>query len=467
MSLINDMLRDLEKRKKKETRNLPCSETPMVVDKDISSPKILILAGGTLLLVVVLWLGVQLIPGSLPVSTKGQYSSAQHIAVPETVVKNAVVAKTVPIDVVSESRKQQLGAIEAVKDKEPAVTQPSEAAILNLGVVESKDAAQLSLSFVQLPEYRVLQNGTGNAQLVVSFKHTRIAENFEIPPLSGTLLKRISLLPQKQTMQLLVDLDERAQVQSFQSVGDSEHGYRLLIDIIAPVPVIAKPEKKKSSPAVTTQTVELPAARIESEVAKTSKKTSKNKNTLSSEQQAYQAGLQQLKTGHLNIAEESFAQALLINPKLLDARLQLVQILQQQMKLEKAEEQLLLGLSLLPGNTDLRKTYARLLLKNQRHAEALDILKTAPIPLMAQDMEYHALLAALLQESGQFTAASSIYSQLVQIRPQETVWWMGMAISLEQSGNFDQARNAYQKALSLPGLRADLRSYIQSRLQVL
>ncbi|MDX2495474.1 MAG: hypothetical protein QNK27_10980, partial [Desulfuromusa sp.] len=86
MSLINDMLRDLEKRKKKEARSLPCSETPVAVDEGISSPKILLLAGGALLLVVVNWLGVQLIPGSLPVSTGRQHSSIQHVAVPATVV---------------------------------------------------------------------------------------------------------------------------------------------------------------------------------------------------------------------------------------------------------------------------------------------------------------------------------------------------------------------------------------------
>jgi len=77
------------------------------------------------------------------------------------------------------------------------------------------------------------------------------------------------------------------------------------------------------------------------------------------------------------------------------------------------------------------------------------------------------LLAALLQEAGQFNAASSTYAQLLRVRPQEALWWMGMAISLEQSGSFDPARDAYQKAVSLPGLNPDLQNYIHGRLRAL
>ena len=137
------------------------------------------------------------------------------------------------------------------------------------------------------------------------------------------------------------------------------------------------------------------------------------------------------------------------------------------MKLAKAEEFVQQGLSLAPGNPDLRKIYARLLLDDRRQNEAINLLKTKPVPSVVQDLEYHALLAALYQESGQFNVASSVYAQLLQVRPQEALWWMGMAISLEQSGNSDSARNAYQKAVSLAGLSPDLQNYIHGRLRAL
>jgi len=43
-------------------------------------------------------------------------------------------------------------------------------------------------------------------------------------------------------------------------------------------------------------------------------------------------------------------------------------------------------LSLAPGNPDLRKIYARLLLHDQRQSEAIDLLKTRPVPSVVQDL---------------------------------------------------------------------------------
>jgi len=137
------------------------------------------------------------------------------------------------------------------------------------------------------------------------------------------------------------------------------------------------------------------------------------------------------------------------------------------MQLDKAEDLLRQGLQLNPENPDLRKVYARLMLKDQRFAAAIKLLKSEPVPAVASDLEYHALLAALFQESKQFEAASQVYIHLLQVRPQAALWWMGLAISQEQLGKLEQARNAYQRAIDLPGLRPELRNYIQSRLKVL
>jgi len=446
MSLINQMLRDLEKRRKRE-RCLPCSETPVVVNEK-KSANIFLLAGGVLLLAGIVWIGGKTLP--VPALTKSVVlpsSDRPEIAVPAS-------AESIP----AESLQATVGTL--IQNPAPAAAEPLVAELLQLGVVEDEKSAQLSLTFAQLPEYRLLQNGSGTAQLVVSFNQTQIGTDFKIPKLSGSLLKRVSLIPQQQTLQLLVDLDEHARVESFQFVDDLDQGHRLLVEIVAIPVVTEKPRKRisvpKPAPIVAEKVVEI--------AEPTAAKMSKNRNPLSRDQQAYQTGLEQLKKRHWIAAEGSFNQALLINPKLLDARLQLVDLLQQQMKLGKVENTLQQGLSLSPENPDLRKLYARLLLNDQRQSAAIDLLKTEPVPGIFQDLEYHALLAALYQESGQFKAASSIYAQLTQIRPQAALWWMGLAISLEQSGNSEQARNDYQKALSLPGLRPDLRKYIQSRL---
>ncbi|MDX2479106.1 MAG: tetratricopeptide repeat protein [Desulfuromusa sp.] len=468
MSLINDMLRDLEKRRKREERGMASSETPVVVDGS-TTPKFFFLAGGVLLLAVIVWLGIQISPGMLPIKPAVPTLSAQQQITP--VVEQEDTA-TILQDDGAKSPVADAPSLEAsalIPNATPAVSEPLAATLLHLGVVETKDTAQLNLTFVQLPEYRLLQNGIGMAQLVVSFSQTQIGADFVIPQLTGTLLKRVSLMPQRQTLQLLVDLDESARVESLQAVDDSGQGYRLLIKIVATAPAVenlatAESQKKPIPIPDKIPTVAAKVVEVENPAAI---KVSKTRTQLSRDQQAYRAGLEQLKRGHLIDAEASFNQALLTNPKLVAARLQLAGLLQQQMQVAKAESLLQQGLAQSPKNSDLRKMYARLLLNDQRQGEAIDLLKAEPVPEIIQDLEYHALLAALFQESGQFEAASSIYAQLVQVQPQAALWWMGLAISLEQSGASERALNAYQQALSLPGLRPDLQNYIQSRLQAL
>jgi tetratricopeptide (TPR) repeat protein len=460
MSLINDMLRDLEKRRKREEGCVASSDKPVVVPGPASF-KLFLLVGGVLLLAAIVWLGIRMSPGMSPLKSATPTSSVPQVA---PVVEKVSIATIIQDDVAKSAQRDDFLLPSALVSNAPStIFAPLSATLLDLGVVETKDNAQLSLTFAQLPEYRLLQNGIGMAQLVVSFSQTQIGADFEIPQLTGTLLKRVSLRPQKQALQLLVDLDERAQVESFQSVEDSGQGYRLLIKVVATAPAAENPPKEISIPDPTPVVAEK-VVEIENPAAT---KVSKKANQLSRDQQAYRVGLGQLKQGNRIAAEASFNKALLANPKLVDARLQLVGLLQQQMKLAKAESFLQQGLALTPENSDLRKMYARLLLNDQRQGEAIDLLQAEPVAEISQDLEYHALLAALLQESGQFKDASSIYAQLVQLRPQAALWWMGLAISLEQSGHSERARNAYQKALALPGLQPDLQNYIQSRLQVL
>jgi MSHA biogenesis protein MshN len=106
-------------------------------------------------------------------------------------------------------------------------------------------------------------------------------------------------------------------------------------------------------------------------------------------------------------------------------------------------------------------------MQQQRSGEAVELLQRDPLPAVAADLEYHALYAAALQEQKRFEEAGQLYRQLVNLRPQQAVWWMGLAISMDQAGSNEQARGAYEQAIALPGLRSDLHDYIRGRLQIL
>lgn len=463
MSLINNMLRDLEARRKQDVRP-PASEVPIAVNSQGSNRHVWLYASGFLLLGVLTWLGLKYVPETAPSLFKTSNNTLQALklppgnepmqAVPVAETDAAVTGPTVtrpPVDLIP------------VADTAPAsMGQKPGAELLNLGVSEADTKAQLILSFTQVPEYRLLQNGAGGAHLVVSFNQTQLGENFNVPELKGGPLQRISLLPQQKTLQLLVDLDEHARVTSFQLVEQSEREYQLVIDIDVVMPTVEQKEKQQQIVAAT-KPDPLPTHPVES----AEPKVNKSKNPVRHDRQAYQTGLEQLKLGDIAQAEGLFVQALVMNPQLLEARLQLIDLLLEQNQLSRAENQLRQGLVIAPGNVYLRKLYARFLLNAQRHAEAIDLLQARPVPAVAQDLEYHALLAALFQETSQFSAAADLYGKLLQVRPEQAVWWVGLGISMDQLGNYDQARNAYERALALPGLRPDLQNYIQSRLQVL
>ena len=452
MSLLNEMLRDLEKRRTREERGVADNQAPVVAET--GSSKKIFLAGGIVLFAGIIWLGSITLPDMFPEPPAVPTFSAPQKIVPAVVAGAVAIQPADTIEVLSPSPVEV-----STPDSKLVVSEKPPAELLDLQIVEAEDSAQLSFSFAQLPEYRLLQNSSGAACLEVSFSQTQIGADFVIPPLTGDLLKQVSLVPQQQTLQLLVDLADGAEVESYQLLDGAEQGYRLLIKIVATPAIKTKSQRLavlESKPAAVEETEVLSPAKV-----------SKKQNRRSQDQTLYQAGLEQLQQGDLVAAEASFNQALLLDPKFKAARLQLVGLLQQQMELAQAEDLLQQGLLLTPESPDLRKSYAHLLLHNQRQGEAISLLKTDPAPTVAQDLEYYALLAALLQDTQQFTEAGSVYSQLLQVRPQVALWWMGMGIALEHSDDLERARAAYQEALSLPGLQPALQNYVQSRLQVL
>jgi len=329
-------------------------------------------------------------------------------------------------------------------------------------VVENKHNATLRLLFAKLPEYQLLPNGTGTAQLAVSFKDTRTSVNFEIPIVTGLVVKRISLVPQKGALTLLVDIAKQAQVTSFQLLEAVNNQYQLIVDIeLAKLPMAAQLFVKPVVEVSPQQVASVPKNQVPAP------SVAKNVTAVSPDKQAYEQGLKQLKRVDYVAAKKSFSHALELNPSLLAARLYLAQLLQKQNQVDQAQQLLQQGLVLHPASYKLRKELARLYLQQQQHLVAIELLTTKPLPAVAQDLEYFALLAVLQQEDGQFSAAAVTYEYLLQVRSNDPLWWFGLALAHDQGGNYEQARQAYQQAVALPHLETKLRKYCNNRLQQL
>ena len=74
----------------------------------------------------------------------------------------------------------------------------------------------------------------------------------------------------------------------------------------------------------------------------------------------------------------------------------------------------------------------------------------------ANDAEYHAFDAAVLQRLGRHQEAVAGYQAALKLAPRTGLWWMGMGISLQAENRDADALGAFQRAKSVGGLNPDL-----------
>lgn len=475
MSLINDMLRDLEKRRQKETpANAHVRVASAVNGRAFRKRWIGWASGLVLLLGVAWWLEGPLWSGEKApeVAGNGGLGGPTEAADADQELKQK--AARVAVTPVAEAHRQS-----SVAELPPPVTagntvvSAAKGRLLDLAAEEAEGSARIRLAFADLPEYHLLQSGAGDAPLIVSFRHTRIDEALEIPEMVGPLLARISLRPQQEQLQLLVDLGDQAELRGLEWVK-ARQGHELIIEVVAvqtnkrreesPQPAVqakAKPVETEAATAASVRPQSVPTAEPEPP------RVSKSSNRLAPEKRAYQEGLKAMQQGRWASAAEHFTRALRSQPKMLRARVQLITSLQQQGELEAAVKQMQQGLAQRPENPLLRKQYARYLLDQKDYAPAIELLQSAPLPAVSGDPDYHALLAALLQQAGRFAAAGQVYRQLLQVRTDNALWWFGLALALDQAQDHEEASQAYKQALALPQLQDHLRAYSRERLRVL
>lgn len=354
MSLINEMLRDLESRRRNGARQLPSGETPIALPRELIPWRWLLLAFAGVVLAGVIWL-----------------ISDRHI-----LGDSAPTVTPVPSPVAAE-RLPQEEKVSAKASADAAEAQPREmlaaAEVVPAPVSESVAAAVVE------------------------------------PPAVVELPIAVPLEPKRPE----------------------------------PVVQVAPRQAKQVNKTLIPQT---PQQRAE---------------------QFYRSAQQRLQKNDLSHAAELLLQSLSLDSNLLAARLLAIDVLSQLLRTQEAAHLLEVGLQLQPNNFELRKRSARSLLQQGKTEPALDLLQAKPLPRVAADSEYYALLAALLRETAAYSEAADIYRQLLAFRKREPLWWFGLAISAEQAGQKSEAKDAYRQALALPGLQPELIDYINGRLQAL
>jgi Tfp pilus assembly protein PilF len=172
--------------------------------------------------------------------------------------------------------------------------------------------------------------------------------------------------------------------------------------------------------------------------------------------------LQSMRGHDLGTAERLLREALAIEPGNADTWGFLYGVLVSASRPAAAEQALQRGLSAADEPAALAKLYARKLLDRGDKDAAVSML-TAHRPAPASDTEYDAFLAALLQQTGQYTAAGEIYENLLAVDPGSGSWLIGLAMSNDSLGDRNQALLAFERALASGSLKSPLDRYARRR----
>jgi len=163
-------------------------------------------------------------------------------------------------------------------------------------------------------------------------------------------------------------------------------------------------------------------------------------------------------------AEMLFEEVLLIVPENNVARKQLAALWFGKKSYQAALNLLSQGIARDPLDSEYRLMKARIYLEQRQTLSAVNVLKVLS---NEPDVEYQSLLAASAQQTKEFEIAIKAYQLLAQLQPNVGRWWLGLAIVLDSSGDFEQAIKAYISASEKTDLSESARQFARQRSQEL
>lgn len=148
----------------------------------------------------------------------------------------------------------------------------------------------------------------------------------------------------------------------------------------------------------------------------------------------------------------------------LESRITLTSYLLRDQRLAEAGD----VISALPieQNPQARLLKARWYMANGLEQNAVQLLES-DLPVFEFNVEYYELLASYYQQFGEPEQAITIYSDLIRSDSQRSDWWAGLAIALDRAGQYQDALTAYKQALQLPGLGVNVQQFVEQRVKQL
>ncbi|NOZ53976.1 MAG: tetratricopeptide repeat protein [Gammaproteobacteria bacterium] len=195
-------------------------------------------------------------------------------------------------------------------------------------------------------------------------------------------------------------------------------------------------------------------------------KLHKNMRPLSPRQQAelsYHEALLSVTKHEMPLALNALRQTLSLYPLHHDARKLLIALLIKQDHLSQAEVLIEIGLTLKPINVELYKLKSQLLMQRKSYHDAVAVLEHA-IEVDKVDASFYVLLAAGYREIGLHQNAAEIYRQLLRKNPDNVLWWLGLALSLDAVNANNDALDAYANVANRNGLEERIMLFVDQRI---
>ncbi|WP_126452411.1 tetratricopeptide repeat protein [Sulfuriflexus mobilis] len=242
-------------------------------------------------------------------------------------------------------------------------------------------------------------------------------------------------------------------VQVEPEAGNSSQTY--VFNVVAPPKVTADPEPRAEPP--------VPVA---DKVSGSVSKTLRQQTGVEKAPAVFMKASTLLKRGQVVEGSRLLREVLQLDSGHLAARELLSGLLFRQGQYSEAAELLQAGIRQQASHIPFNLLLARVRMEQGREADAINVLE-AQHPSPREYSDYYALLAALYQRSGNHAAAARVYQGLVEVFPSHAVWWMGLAISQQALNNRTEALQAYRRALAAKGLQAGLQKFVRDRIRLL
>ncbi|MCK5001555.1 MAG: hypothetical protein KAS57_00915 [Gammaproteobacteria bacterium] len=126
-----------------------------------------------------------------------------------------------------------------------------------------------------------------------------------------------------------------------------------------------------------------------------------------------------------------------------------------------ASETLEQGLLMHVNDQKLLRLYLQALVQNGKYIEAISVMEQRLKLTTPEDLGY---LAGLYQKNNDHLNAVAIYSKALQLKPSNSIWWMGQGISFEKMKKYSEALQSYQQSISTGQLSGRLAQYAMRKI---